>query len=323
MMIEVLDLADIPVNAGLQAVIDRYNNTPVDELTRTQQAFSSLRYGVKGVIAQPEGAAPVEEADQVLLIPGAFAYRLKVPSISTQFLADLHGVPVLAVTSPIPSWHFGPTDRSALWEGRFDPYSEQYQKYLSHRVPHVGRIAVAGGSMGATIGMNFGARASNHFDISSVKVGDPPNSMERTALELGTDFGKDGFDEVSRHIANSGIRSLASSRRTERRLAEQRDLARYVGSMLSHASANLLAGIGMTRSTFEQDLCIVESRNIPAVVAYGQDSTIARAGVMRAMAQRGGDSTTRWVEVRDSGGKAGHTWLDDLKAWATITQIAS
>lgn len=322
-MIEAMDLASTPVSSRLQDTIERFNNVPVEELTRTQRRFGSLRHGVRGVISQPEGAAPVEESDQILLIPGAFAYRLKVPSISTQFLADLHGVPVLAVTSPIPSWHFGPTDRSALWEGRFDPYSEQYQKYLSHRVPHVGRIAVAGGSMGATIGMNFGARASNHFDISSVKAGDPPNSMERTALELGADFGKDGFDEVSRHIANSGIRSLASSRRTERRLAEQRDLVRYVGGVLSHASANLLAGKGMTRSTFEQDLRTVESRSIPAVVAFGRDGVIAHAGIMRAMAQRHEGTTTRWVEVCDSNGMAGHTWLDDLKGWAAITEMAA
>lgn len=79
-----------------------------------------------------------------------------------------------------------------------------------------------------------------------------------------------------------------------------------------------MAAMGLRQNTFERDLSAAEVRNVPVLVAHGVDSAISRLAVMRILENR--HPRTQFVEVTHSTGKAGHTWGDNLRARAVLSQ---
>lgn len=194
-MIERLDLAGVPVDEQLQYQISRYNSTPVEILTSRQRAFRSSSTGIRGVVSIPDQGPPIEEADEILLAPGAFAWHMCTPDVGAQLFADLYGIPVISAQSPIPSRFFSHDSRRLIAAGDFAPYSEKYLR-LVEKLRDVGRIMVNGHSMAAIIGVNLAAQAPKHLDVIGAVLSEPPNAEERTLFELMRDLGDDGFDQT-------------------------------------------------------------------------------------------------------------------------------
>ncbi len=326
-MAEVFDLAQFKPNTQMQSVIDRYEDTPTDELLSTQALIYDPKNGLEALLAVPYEGPGIKESDFVIAQPLAFGNDInsKFNKVRAQYLADVHGVPVYEFSSPIDARNFDPKEQKALNDGDWSPYSERYFRFIDKSGMETGRIAIVGFSMSASVGANATHRFTDHFDVDFSVLGDPANVVNRSLPDLMGAFNKHGFSEVARNVKNAGLRPYSETQKVDEQknfVTEQLGLLRYVGKIASKGKSNMLAANALRRDTFKFDLTAIERSRVPTLVAYGADSAITPATEAQRLQESYEAENISWLRVEDSDGEAGHTWGDHITAWTYITTLA-